>query len=177
MAGMKRLLPLFLMIWALALAARPAYPETAVQAGYSYPQGGYLGAALALERPVLGLDAGVGLDLAYRQNLAGALEGQLLVFPTLTFMKHFASVGGFFRLPFGYDRTNGFGLGLALGPRASLELGDVTLSAEAGLGYYRGLFLAYGLGARAYFDAFGLELDLDNALGAPGARLSLLYLF
>ncbi len=174
---MKRLIPALAFWLALALAARPAYPESALALGYSYPQGGYLGAALALDRPVLGLDAGVGLDLAYRQNLAGALEGQLLVFPTLTFMEQFASVGGFFRLPFGYDRANGFGLGLVLGPRASLELGDVTLSAEAGLGYYRGLFFAYGLGARAYFDAFALGLDLDNALGAPGARVSLLYLF
>ncbi len=156
------------MLASLALAAPPAYPETAIGATYLPPASGGLWLSTTLPASPLGLETGASLELfSEGGGLGGRAELGALVFPGLTLGEHFASLGGFVRLPFAAFQPSGFATGLVVGPRASLEFASgipLVLSTEVGVGYYRGLHLAWGLGARLYVEPVALEVTSDERL-------------
>lgn len=178
MGSMKRLfLALGLALSLSALAAPPAYPENALGAGYAHPLRGLVSVAFGLPFSPLGLDTGTALELAGgRAGVGGNLDLGLLVFPGLTAGRVYADLGGYLRLPFAYAGS-GFGIGAALGPRASLELDagfPLSLSGSLGLGFGPGVFLDYAAGLRAYLEPLALDLGYDRTLGLYA---QLLYLF
>ncbi len=177
MGAMKRLV-LAIGAWLAlgALAAPPAYPENAAGLGYAHPARGALFLTAGLPFAPLGLDAGGGLEAAVGGGVRGNLDLGLLVFPGLTLGNAYAEVGGYLRLPFAYASPGGLGLGVALGPRASLEVEaglPLTLSGSLGIGYGPGFFLDYAAGLRAYLEPVALDLGYDRTLGLYAGLLYL----
>ncbi len=175
---MRRVLGFFLL-FALALAAPPPFPENAAGIGYRHPGAGVLSAGAVLPFAPLGLESGASLYLAADPGFRAAegyLSLNLLVFPGLAVGPAFGEAGGFLRLD-GVKDAAGFGLGLALGLSGGLELDaplPLALFAQAGPGYLRGFRLAWGVGLRAYpAEPLAIELGADDRLGLYATLLYL----
>ncbi|AFV75206.1 hypothetical protein Theos_0123 [Thermus oshimai JL-2] len=162
---MKRLLGA-LLLFALALAQTPAYPETAFGLGYAPDRGVYLQGGLLLPFSPLGLDTGLDLEVLLDQNPQGEALFKANLFPGLVVESLYASLG------VGLDLRYPFGA--HLGPLFSLEIPGGALSARLGLGYEGRFHLAYGLGLRLYLEPLALEAAFSDRYPF---RLSLLYLF
>ena len=157
----------------VAFAAPPPFPENAVGVGYAHPGRGLFQASMVLPFSPMGLEAGGALTLASDlERWDGALDLELLVFPGLALGPAFGEAGGFFRLD-GVKDAAGFGVGAAIGLSAGLEFLDplpFALFARGGLGYLRGLRLAWGLGLRAYpAEVLAVDLGVDDRFGLYAA--------
>jgi hypothetical protein len=172
---MKRTLPLLTLLFGLAFAQVPTYPENT--AGLGFTVGKNLGVQAGINLPLLGFDTGIDLEL--NPLAPGGLEAwtlsRLNLIPALVVADLSMSVG--VGLDLRYAAKNGASapsFGAYLGPAATLELPGSALSAYVGLGYQGGLSLAWGLGFRAYLDPIALEIALSDRYWL---KLSALYLW
>ena len=157
---MKRLFALLGLALGLALAQAPAYPENTLGLGYAPDRGFYLQGSALLPFSPLGLDTGLDAQVLLSQSPEAYALLKANLFPGLVVGGLFASVG----------------LGLDLGPLASLELPGGALSLGLGLGYQAGagLHLAWGAGFRLYLEPLALEVSASDRYPF---LLSLLYLW
>ncbi|AEB12894.1 hypothetical protein [Marinithermus hydrothermalis] len=165
---MKRLGALLVLVLGLALAQAPAFPETYAGAGVA-ANGAAVQFGLVLPFAPMGLDTGLDGEVVFAPNPQGQLAFKALLLPSLTLADTFAAVGLASEV-----RLEANAFGAHLGPVASLDLGEAVLSATAGLGFFRGVHVSYGLGLRAYLDPLALEVATSDRYAF---RASLLYLW
>ncbi|MBB6099105.1 hypothetical protein HNR42_002541 [Deinobacterium chartae] len=154
---------------ALLAAGASASPSAYVEPAFEFNVNSRGDFGVGLEVPLhnFPVDASWEANLTLTRGFDAEVAGKALLFPSLLPEPPLAvALRG--DLEFG-ER----GLGLHLGPLASLDFSPLTLNAGLYPGFKAGRFdLKYHLGVRYYFDNNALDLAWDSGALKLGARLA-----